>query len=513
MPSHDALALLVLAPLLAACLTVLAPAAWRWLPVVGTLVALPVLLAILTPAVVGGGTLVLALAGHAAPLGIHLRADGLALLMLWLVALSGGAAAVAALRSHPPASPGGGYFWPLWLLLLAGLNALFVSADLFNVYVAIELVSLSAIALIAAGGQADALRAAMRYLLLAMLASLAYLLGVALLYAQHGSLDLYQLAAGVAQAGGGPAATPARAATLTALSLITVALLLKAAVFPLHMWLPQAHAQAPGPVSAVLSALVVKTGVYLLYRLWLWTAAGLDTAAVATLLGGLGAAAVVYGSLAALVQVQIKRVVAYSTVAQLGYLMLVFPLVGDPRAAPGAWMGAGCQLFAHGLAKAGMFLAAAALVHGMGSGRLDRLAGADKSQPISLFAFGLAGVSLMGLPPSGGFLAKWLLLEAAWMQRAWFWMAVLLLGSLLAAAYVYRVLAAAFVTPPAAAPGAAAPAQSSRGRPVPLSMSLPALLLAMASVAMGLWVEPLLEMLAIGPPPSVGPMPALGGRP
>jgi multicomponent Na+:H+ antiporter subunit D len=512
MPSHDALALLVLMPLLAACGAVLVPAAWRWLPVAAALVALPALLSVLTPAVLAHGTLELALAAHAPPLGIRLRADGLALLMLWLVALSGGAAAVAALRSHPPANAAGAYFWPLWLLLLAGLNALFVSADLFNVYVAIELVSLSAIALIAANGQADALRAAMRYLLLAMLASLAYLLGVALLYAQHGSLDLYQLAAGVATAGRETATTPERAATLTALSLITVALLLKAAVFPLHMWLPQAHAQAPGPVSAVLSALVVKTGVYMLYRLWLWTAAGLDTAAVFTLLGGLGAVAVVYGSLAALVQVQIKRVVAYSTVAQLGYLMLVFPLLGDPRAAPGAWMGAGLQLFAHGLAKAGMFLAAAALVHGAGSGRLDRLAGVDKGQPLSLFAFGLAGVSLMGLPPSGGFLAKWLLLEAAWMQRAWFWMAVLLLGSLLAAAYVYRVLAAAFANPPAPAEAAVRSAPSG-GRPVPLSMSLPALLLALASVAMGLWVEPLLQMLAIGPPPAAGVLPAFKGAP
>ncbi|HUG25652.1 complex I subunit 5 family protein [Piscinibacter sp.] len=495
MTSTDATVLLVFVPLLAACLAVLAPPRARSPIAAATLLALPLLLWVVTSAVLADGVLHVALAGHAAPLGIQLRADGLALLMLWLVALAGGAAGLYALASHPPASAHGGRFWPLWLLMLAGLNGLFLSADLFNVYVAIELVTLSAIALIAADGQAGALRAAMRYLLLAMLASLAYLLGVALLYAEHGSLDLYALARSVAE-------PQASHATLTALSLISIALLLKAAVFPLHVWLPAAHAQAPGAVSAVLSALVVKTAVVLLYRLWFWTAAGLDRDAVWLLFGLLGAAAVLFGSLAALVQAQIKRVVAYSTVAQLGYLMLVFPLIGHTGGAPSAWYGAGCQLASHGLAKAAMFLAAAGLVHGLGSGRIDRLAGAGKAFPVCLFAFGLAGVSLMGLPPSGGFLAKWLLLEAAWAQRGWGWIAVLLVGSLLAAGYVFRVLAAAFVASPAG--GAAV-------RPVSSAMSLPALALALLSLVMGFVAAPLFQLLAVAAPDIAGVAPAHGG--
>jgi formate hydrogenlyase subunit 3/multisubunit Na+/H+ antiporter MnhD subunit len=317
----------------------------------------------------------------------------------------------------------------------------------------------------------------MRYLLLAMLASLAYLLGVALLYGEHGTLDLYLLATEVGGSGS--------AGTLPALSLITVGLLLKAAVFPLHVWLPAAHSQAPGAVSAVLSGLVVKTAIYLLYRLWFWTAEGLDLTSAAFLLGLIGASAILYGSLAALVQVQLKRVVAYSTVAQLGYLMLVFPLFGDPRAASSAWTGTGCQLFAHGLAKAGMF------------------AGADRRQPACLFAFGLAGVSLMGLPPSAGFLAKWQLLESAWMQSAWGWVAVLLTGSLLAAGYIFRVLAAAFVAPSAGSAGPASAAHELAcppGQRVSLFLSLPALALALASVLLGFWAAPLFEMLAVAPP-------------
>jgi hypothetical protein len=229
--------------------------------------------------------------------------------------------------------------WPLWLLMTAGMNALFLSADLFNVYVTIELMTLAAIAWWwprrpaaphGKGQRADALRAAMRYLLLAMLGSLAYLLGVALLYGALGTLDLYDAAARMA---GGDAAT------LTALALMSAGLLLKGAIFPLHAWLPGAHAQAPGPVSAVLSALVVKTSVYLLYRLWFWSAAGIDREAASWLLGLLGAGAILYGSAAALVQDQLKRVVAYSTVAQLGYLLLVFPLMGQAS----AWSAAGLQ--------------------------------------------------------------------------------------------------------------------------------------------------------------------------
>jgi multicomponent Na+:H+ antiporter subunit D len=152
------------------------------------------------------GVVEVSLAGHAPPLGIRLRVDALSLLMLWLVALVGGASAVHALALHRPSAPQGASMWPLWLLMTAGMNALFLSADLFNVYVTIELMTLAAIALVVAqapgGAQARpprrALRAAMRYLLLAMLGSLAYLLGVALLYGAHGTLDLYDAAARMA---------------------------------------------------------------------------------------------------------------------------------------------------------------------------------------------------------------------------------------------------------------------------------------------------------------------------
>jgi multicomponent Na+:H+ antiporter subunit D len=207
----------------------------------------------------------------------------------------------------------------------------------------------------------------------------------------------------------------------------------------------------------------------------------------------LGAGAVLYGSVAAFVQSRLKLVVAYSTVAQLGYLMLVFPLAGAL-----AWKGALYQLLSHGLAKAAMFLAAANLLAVFGTDRLDRLAGADRRAPVSLFAFALGGVSIMGLPPSGGFLAKWMLLEAAFAQRAWGWIVVLVAGSLLAAAYVFRVLAAIFSEAHAErAAEARAPARS--------LMGLAALALAILAIVAGFAAAPLLALIEVGSPFASGP--------
>jgi multicomponent Na+:H+ antiporter subunit D len=476
----EAQVLLAFWPLLAACALLFLPPRAR-LPLVLVTLAAPVALLLpLTAEIWRADSLVQELAGYAAPLGIRLVTDSLSLLLLWLVAIVAGISGLAALGGYPPASASGQRFWPLWLLLTAGMNSLLLSADLFNLYVTLELVTLAAIPLIAIAG-GGALRAAMRYLLLGMLASLAYLLGIALLYSAHGTLDLYLLGELV-----GPD-TPSR----VAFALITVGLLLKTAIFPLHIWLPPAHSAAPGPVSAILSALVVKLSLYLLYRLWFWTGADLDIAEGGLLLGLLGAGAIIYGSLAAFVQPRLKLVVAYSTVAQLGYLMVVFPLAGTL-----AWQGALYQLLSHALAKASMFLAATSVLQEEGDDRIDRLAGVDRRLPVTVFAFGLAGVSIMGLPPSGGFLAKWMLLEAAWEQDAWAWMVIIVLGSLLAAAYVFRVLGAAFRE-------RQAPSVETATRPS--LISLLALVLAVLSIVAGFASAPILALIETG-----SPMPAAG---
>lgn len=414
--------------------------------------------------------------GWGAPLGIDLAADGLSAVMLLLAQALALPLAVYARAYFAENAPTVRYFWPLAGFLLAGINALFLAADLFNLYVTLELVGLAAVGLVAAGGTARQVAAALRYLFAALAGSLLYLLGVALIYGAYGTVSLETLAPLV------DARAPA--AVWIAGGLMLAGLMLKTAIFPFHYWLPPAHGGAPAPVSALLSALVVKASFYLILRLSLDVFAPL-AAAAATVLGLLGAAAIVWGSWQALRTDHIKMLVAWSTVAQLGYLFLVFPLLAPDGLALQA---GGMQAIAHGLAKAAMFAAAGVLMLATGRDTLVGLAGVAGRVPLTLFAFGLAGVTLMGLPPSGGFLAKWLLIEAALTHGQWGWVAVVIGGGLLAAAYVFRVLRQAFLLAPA----------DSRFHPVPRSMEWTAFVLATASVLLGLRGVELMALLARG---------------
>ena len=292
----EALTLLVFGPLVAGLTMIVAPR-WATLPVALLgLLSLPLALWPLTRAVGRGDEVRLALAGVAAPLGIAWRLDALAVTMLWLTLAVALLVSLHALSSFPPASEAGQRFWPLWLILVGSVHALFVSADLFNLYVTLELVTLAAVAMTALSGEPGAMRAAMRYLLLGLMASLFYLLSIALLYGQTGTLDLYQVGERLGEDG---------AVAVIALALMITSLLVKSAIVPLHVWLPAAHAKAPGPVSAVLSGLVVKVALYILIRVWFWTGAAATGANAALVLGLLGATSIVYGSLAALLQTRL----------------------------------------------------------------------------------------------------------------------------------------------------------------------------------------------------------------
>ncbi len=480
------LGVLVLLPLLGAGFAFLLPHHARLL---GMLVALGLSAAtlLLATLVRDQGVVVMAAGGWLPPLGIRLYADGLSAFMLCLTALVGlvcSAYSLGYFHAAGEASQGtrDAGWWPLWLLLWAALNALFLSGDAFNLYVTLELMGLVAVGLVAL--EASAVAAAIRYLLVGLTGSMFYLLGVGLLYAQYGTVDLQGLA-GLME--------PQPASRL-ALVLMSGGLLLKAALFPLHFWLPPAHAQAPAPVSAVLSALVVKAAFYILLRLWFGPFAGLTPGLFAQLLGVLGAGAIIWGSLQALLAARLKLVIAYSTVAQIGYLFLVFPLAASVDVATVAWYGCVWLAVSHGLAKAGLFLAAGNILHACGHDRMRDMTGIGQSLPVTLFAVGLAAVSLMGLPPSGGFMGKWLLLNAAFVSGQWWWAVVMLLGGALAAAYLFRVLMQAFrnrereerVHPPAAA------------------MEWGALSLSAGAILIGLFSAVPLKLLEVGA--GVGPL-------
>jgi multicomponent Na+:H+ antiporter subunit D len=423
------------------------------------------------------------------PLGVAFRADGLSAAMILTAAVLICGIGLFARAQFP--SPEGAetrapvVFWTLLLAVWGALNAVFIGGDLFNLYVALELLTFAAVPLVSLDGRAETLAAALRYLLFALLGSVLYLLGAVLLYGAYGTLDIVLLSRRIHA---GPIAW-------AAISLMTTGLLAKAALYPFHLWLPPAHAGAPAPASAILSGLVVKAPFFLVVRLWFDVMPGLAEQAAAQILGILGAAAILLGSVVALRQARLKLLIAYSTVAQIGYLFLMFPLAVRPETghpwSTAAWTGGVLQAISHAFAKAAMFMAAGLIAEALGHDRISGLAGIGRALPITVFAFGLGGLSLMGLPPSGGFVAKAMLLTAAVAAGQWWWALVVLAGGLLAGGYIFLVLARAL-----------ADANEPLRLLSTISPSRQAVVVALALCAVLLGFVPLrpLELLQIGRP-------------
>ena len=370
------------------------------------------------------------------PAGMVLKVDGLAVLLMGVTTLVLSLCAIYSLgyfelhrfrqiRKHRQAR----FFWPILAALWIALLLLWIAADLFTIYLALEMMGLSAAAMMVLPDRKSSVVTGLRYLFIMLLGSLAYLFGAGICYGIYGHIELATLA-GVSRAG---------IAHYMAMAFMMAGLMLKAAVFPLHAWLPVAHSEAWAPVSAIHAALVVKGSFFILVKLWMTFLP--DAEALAQVIGLAGAIAVLWGSIMALRQQQIKQIVAYSTMAQLGYLLLLFPLatnVGE-QAANLAWQGTWLLFIAHALAKAAMFLSVGNLVLAMGHADLEKLSTVDCYLPQSLLVFGLASLSIIGLPVSGGFTAKWMLMHSAFLSGQWHWLFVLAVGTLLGAAYIFRI--------------------------------------------------------------------------
>jgi multicomponent Na+:H+ antiporter subunit D len=386
-----------------------------------------------------GAPLVYLLGGWAPPLGVALRADGLSAVMLVIAAVvicAIGVFAHADFRTPAGLAEARAPF-AFWILLLAiwgALNTVFLAGDLFTLYVALELLTFAAVPLVCLDGRAETLQAALRYLLFALLGSVLYLVGTALLYGTYGTLDIVLLSQRV----------HAKPATLVAAALMTVGLLAKTALFPLHLWLPPAHAGAPAAGSAVLSALVVKGSFFIVIRLWFDVMPTVPGFAATQLIAVLGAAAILFGSVVALRQERLKLLIAYSTLAQIGYLFLMFPLAFAPASGElhsgGALSGGLLQAMSHATAKAAMFMSAGLIYATLGHDRIAGLGGIGRALPISVLAFALGGVALIGVPPGGAYLAKELLLQAAVETEQWWWAVVIQVGGIFTSAYLVLVL-------------------------------------------------------------------------
>ena len=464
-------ALVVVAPLACAPLCVLAPADrafWIALPASWFSFACACLLAWRA---LSEGEISYALGGWPPPIGIEYRIDSLNALVLLVVS---GIGAVIAPCSRRPllaehAGERAGLFHATYLLCLAGLAGVTVTGDAFNLFVFLEISSLSSYVLIALGRDRRALTAAYQYLIMGTIGATFIVIAIGLLYQATGTLNMADIAARLPQ--GGYDRTE-----IAAFGFLVVGAALKTALFPLHQWLPNAYAYAPSIVSAFLAATATKVSVYVLVR-FLFTIFGVrfsfELVPTALPLAALALLAVFVASIVACFQDDVKRMLAYSSVAQIGYMVLGVALV----TAAGVQAGL-LHLFNHALMKGALFLVLGAVVHRTGSSGLAAMAGLGRRMPWTAAAFAAGGLSLVGVPLTAGFVSKWHLIAAA-LEKGWWPVAVLIvIGSLLAVVYVWRVVEAAyFRAPPAAAPEAGE---------APLGLLVPAWVLVAANFWFGI---------------------------
>jgi len=427
----------------------------------------------LTLAVGDTSPLVYDLGGWPAPYGIVLHIDHFSALLLLVVS---GASMVALLFGKPVLDQEVGQaraptFYAAWLLVLAGLSGIVATGDAFNLFVFLEISSLATYILIAAGPDRRALMATYRYLILGTIGATFYLVGVGLIYMMTGTLNLADMAERVGE-------VAELRPVLVAAGFVTLGLALKAAVFPLHVWMPNAYTFAPHVASVFLAACATKAAIYALVRfdltVFLPNLQAYDLQLSAFLMP-LAVLAFLVGSAVAIFERNLKRMLGYSSVAQLGYILLGVSLLSVL-----GLTGAVVHMFNHALMKGALFMAIACVAFRTGSVQLPDIAGCARAMPLTMAAFVVAGLSMVGVPLTAGFVSKWYLVLACLERGALGYLlaALVLVASLMALVYVWKVVEAAYFRPrPDGAPEL---------REAPLVMLVPLWAVAVANVWFGI---------------------------
>ncbi|MDZ4729977.1 MAG: monovalent cation/H+ antiporter subunit D family protein [Xanthomonadales bacterium] len=437
-------ALQVVVPLLIAPVVfLLRPRGLAWAAAFATsLLAFCIAIA-LTGGVLSGQEYQYALGGWESPYGIGLRVDAFSALML-LVLTGASALALLAARNSVDSEieahrqP---MFYSAWLLVLAGLAGIVVAADAFNIFVFMEISSLASYVLVAGGPDRRALPAVFKYLMMGTIGATFYLIGVGLIYMMTGTLNLADMELRIHEVAD-------QKPILVAAGFITVGLALKAAVFPLHVWLPNAYTYAPNVVTVFLAACATKVALYVLIRfdyfVFQQNLLGHEFQFAAFLMP-LAIMAILVGSAVALFETNIKRLLAYSSVAQIGYILMGASMVSMLGLTAGVM-----HLFNHALAKGALFLAVACLAMRLGQVDLKDLAGVSRRMPWTMAALVVGGLSLIGVPGTAGFISKWYLISAALNEGALglVLIATIVAGSLMAVVYIWRIVEAAVFRAP-----------------------------------------------------------------
>jgi len=384
----------------------------------------------------GTGTITYLLGDWAAPWGIEYKVDFLSAFVLLIVSAIGSIVMVFAPASvNAEISKDRIYlFYAMYLLTFTGLLGMTITGDVFNLFVFLEISSLSSYVLISLGAERRALTAAYRYLILGTLGATFYVIGIGMLYQMTGTLNMDDLADRLPQ-------VAATRTVLVAIGFLTVGIGLKLGLFPLHLWLPNAYAYAPSVVTAFLAATATKVAVYVFLRIY-FTVIGVDILtrlSVDSVLLALGVIAVLAMSTVAIFEANIKRMLAYSSVAQIGYM-----ITGIAMMSVTGLMASILHLFNHALMKGALFMVLACIFLRIRSVKIDDMAGLGRAMPFTMAAFVIAGFSLIGIPSTVGFVSKWYLITAAF-EKGWWALAVLILtGSLLAIIYIWKVIEVAY---------------------------------------------------------------------
>ncbi|MDS9947172.1 MAG: monovalent cation/H+ antiporter subunit D family protein, partial [Planktomarina sp.] len=421
--------------------------------------------------VIGGGIISYQIGGWAPPLGIEYRVDAANGFVLFLVTgiatvvLPYARKSVDAEISKPKQT----LFYALFLLCMTGLLGVTITADAFNVFVFLEISSLSTYVLIASGSYRDkrALTAAFNYLIMGTIGATFFVIGLGFLYMATGTLNMADLADRLS---GQYESRTVRAG----FAFILVGMGLKIAIFPLHFWLPNAYTYAPSAVTAFLAATATKVAVYVLLRFIfsVFQPAFLaETSTLELIFYPFALLAMFTASLAAIFQRDLKRMLAYSSIAQIGYMLLGIALFSETGLTATI-----IHLFNHGITKALLFMGVGAYVLRSGSSFYVHLHGLGKTMPWTSAAVVIGGISLIGVPGTAGFLSKWLLVQAAIEKGYWPLAMLIVASSLLAVMYVWRLIETLYLSPP----------NGERTiQEAPLSMLLPLWIMALACIYFG----------------------------
>ncbi len=420
---------------------------------------------------IGGDTLSYHLGGWAPPLGIEYRIDAANAFVMLLISGISSIVLPYAKRSveHEVRQVSHTLFYCCYLLCFSGLMGVVATGDAFNVFVFLEISSLSTYVLIAMGAERDkrALTAAYDYLIMGTIGATFFVIGIGFLYMATGTLNMADLADRISDMSG-------NRTVQAGFAFVVVGMGLKAAIYPMHLWLPSAYTYAPSVVTTFLAATATKAAIYVLLRFMFSVYQPdfiFETHTLNFIIVPLAVVAMFAASIIAVFQQDLKRLLAYSSVAQIGYMMLGIGLVNATGLTATL-----IHLFNHGITKGALFMVVGAYVMRAGGSFCDRLAGLGKQMPLTSAAFVIGGLSLIGVPGTAGFVSKWVLMQAAF-ERGWWWMAILIVASsLLAVIYIWKIVELLYMQKPA---------EGVEAKEAPVSMLVPIWIMALACIWFG----------------------------